>query len=181
MGVYAKELGNWAEARDLDDRARQLFEKTGDRALESLAMFNTAESLFDQGHAEEATTLLRDVIRHWRAAGAETDVAEAWRELARLEARRGDFDSATTLLNEARAAQAGHSQHDEVLITDCRTAETLVLAGRPGEALEGDRAANPGEDRRRRASLAPALLRIEGWALLQQGRTPSYPIDLPRR
>jgi len=43
------------------------------------------------------------VVRAWRAAGAETDVAEARRELARALARRGEHEAALDLLDEARA------------------------------------------------------------------------------
>ena len=173
MGVYAKELGDWAEARELYDRARQLFEKTGDRAFESLAMFNTAEILSDQGHAEEATRLLRDVIRHWRAAGAETDVAEAWRELARLEARRGDFDSATAAAERGACSPGGPQparRGPDHRLSDGRDARP----GRdgPGEALElAIELQTRAKTVEGGSSLIPSLQRIEGWAFLQQGRT----------
>jgi len=171
MGVIAKELSRWSESRAMYDRAQQLFELTGDRAPEGTAKFNIAEILSDQGHYDEAEQLLRDVIRLWRASGAETDVAEAWRELARLNARRGDLDAARDLLDEARAAQVSHGLQGEVLTTDCRMAEVLVLGGRSQESLAlSDEILVRANSTDGGSILVPSVLRIQGWALLQAGR-----------
>ena len=134
-GVLAKERGNWDEARSLYDRASHLFQLTGDRAYETLVNFNVAEILSDQGRYAEAATLLRGVVRSWRAAGAETDVAEARRELARALSRQGDHAGAIELLAAARATQVEHGQAGEVLTTDLRRAEAMLLAGRTAEAM----------------------------------------------
>ena len=170
MGVYTKELSRWSEARAMYDRARELFEQIGDRSLESLTKYNIAEILSDQGHYEDAERLIRDVIRAWRAAGAETDVAEAWRELARIMARRGELDDARDLLERARAVQVEHGQSGEVLTTDCRLAEVLVLGADSAPAIDltadiSTRAQGTGGG----AVLAPSLHRLHGWARLQLG------------
>jgi predicted ATPase len=170
MGVIAKERSRWIESRSLYDRARKLFEATGDRARESVAKYNIAEILSDQGHYEEAETLLREVVRVWRASGAETDVAEARRELGKLAARRGDFATAKELLEAARDVQASHGQPGEVLATDFRMAEALVIAAQSQAALELADEAYGRTDRSDGGSiLVPSLLRVRGWALVQQG------------
>ena len=174
MGVYAKDRSQWDEARSLYDRARNLFEITGDRAFETAVKFNVAEILSDQGHYAEAEGLLRDVVRAWRAAGADTDVAEARRELARAMARQGDHDGALALLEEAREIQLTHGQLGEVLMTDLRRAEALLLAGRGEEALaiadeiEARAGATDGG-----ALLETGIDRVRGWGMLQRGDRPA--------
>jgi len=171
MGVYRKELSRWSESRAMYDRARELFEKVGDRAYEALTKYNIAEILSDQGHYDDAERLLRDVIRSWRAAGAETDVAEAWRDLARVLARRGDLAGARQLLDDARAVQVDHDLVGELLTTDSRIAEVLVLSGEGEAALElvddvGARAQSTDAG----PILGPTICRLRGWALMQLGR-----------
>jgi tetratricopeptide (TPR) repeat protein len=170
MGVFAKDRSDWDEARALYDRARHLFEVTGDRPYETLVKFNVAEILSDQGHYEEAEALLRDVIRAWRAAGAETDVAEARRELGRALARQGKHDAALEVLSEARATQADHGQTDEVLTTDLRRAEAMLLAGRAEDALaiaeEIEILASTTDGG---ALLSTGIERVRGWGSLQRG------------
>ena len=170
MGVLAKDRSPWDEARRLYDRSTQLFAITGDRAYEGLVKYNVAEILSDQGHLDLAERLLRDVIRLWRAAGADTDVAEARRELARVTARRGDIESARAMLEEARAVQSEHGQHGEVLTTDCRRAEVFILGGRSdlgSEIVEDIATRIPSTDGA--ATLLPSVERLRGWVLLQDG------------
>ena len=64
----SQERSDWDEALDLYQRARDLFERTGDTGNASLAKYNIAEILDDQGRLDEAEPLLRDVIRVWRAS-----------------------------------------------------------------------------------------------------------------
>lgn len=170
MGVLAKERSEWDEARRLYDRARQLFEVTGDRAYETLVKFNIAEILSDQGHYREAEVLLREVIRVWRAAGAETDTAEAQRELARALARQGDHATALGLLADARTTQHEHGQQGEVLTTDLRRAEAMLLARRSRDALDiADEIASKADGTDGGALLMTGVARVRGWAVLQLG------------
>jgi tetratricopeptide (TPR) repeat protein len=170
MGVIAKERSQWSESRELYDRARVLFEAMGNRGDEAVAKYNIAEILSDQGHCADAERLLREVIRVWRAAGADADVAEARRELGRAAGRRGDFDAALALFAEARAEQVTHGQPGEVLATDARTAEVLALAGRGPEALAlAEGALARVDDTDGGAMVVPGLLRTRGWAHLQAG------------
>ena len=170
MGVIAKERSDWIESRDLYDRARVLFEAIGDRSQESVAKFNIAEILSDQGQYAEAEGLLREAIRVWRASGAETDVAEGRRELGKAIGRRGDFETALGLLSDARLTQVSHNLPGEVLATDTRTAEVLVLAGRSTEALALATEAFGRVDATDGGSIVvPSLHRVLGWVGLQRG------------
>jgi tetratricopeptide (TPR) repeat protein len=170
MGVLAKERSEWDEARTLYDRARHLFELTGDRSYETLVKFNVAEILSDQGDYAEAERLLREVVRAWRAAGADTDLAEARRELARALARQGDHERALALLDGARSTQLEHRQVAEVLTTDLRRAEVLLLARRGEEALAIAASIEAGAASTESGPLlATGLHRVRGWAMLQGG------------
>ena len=130
MGVTAKALSRWNDSRMFYDRALRLFETTGDRTMGGGAKYNIAELLSDQGLYDDAESLLRDVLRVWRASGAETDAAEAKRELGKLMTRRGDVETARELLAAARLQQVHAGQQNEVLTTDFRLAELLVMRRR---------------------------------------------------
>src|SRR4029079_15514049 len=118
LGVIAKELSRWSSARELYDRAQALYELTGDRPMACLAQFNVAEILTDQGRYDEAERLLRDVLRVWRALGADTDAAFARGWLGKVFARRGEMPRALEALEGARAQQLEHGQTHEILATD---------------------------------------------------------------
>ena len=170
MGVTAKALSRWGDSRTFYDRARALFETTGDRTMECLAKYNIAELLSDQGLYDEAEQLLRDVVRVWRASGADTDAAEAKRELGKLMTRSGEPEAARELLESARAEQVHAGQQSEVLTTDFRLAELLMVEGAIGDALDlADELVQRCESLGV-AALLPGLLRIGGWALIDLGR-----------
>ena len=97
--------------------------------------YNISEILIDQGRYDEAEPLLREVIRVWRASGADGDVAEGQRELARLLARRGDIEGARPLARGGARLPAATGKQGEVLRTDARIAEMLLIAGQSDEAL----------------------------------------------
>ena len=137
----------------------------------ALTKYNLSEILIDQGRYDEAEPLIREVIRVWRASGAEGDAAEGQRELARLLARRGDIDDARPLLESARAYQSHAGKLGEVLRTDARLGEMLLLAGDGGGALvaiaDADHLAASTDGG---SVLQPTLARLRGWAYLQTGR-----------
>ncbi|MBA3235256.1 MAG: AAA family ATPase [Chloroflexi bacterium] len=136
MGAIAHDTSRWEESSDLYRRGLALADKIGDRSLGALMKFNLTEILIDRGLYDEAEPLIREVIRLWRAAGAEADVAEANRELARSLAQRGEFEGAHTLLDGAREYQAGAAKMAEVLRTDVRRIEVLLLEGDALNALQ---------------------------------------------
>ena len=135
-----------------------------------LAKYNIAELLSDQGLYDEAEPLLRDVLRVWRASGAETDAAEAKRELGKLMTRRGDVETAHELLLAARLQQVHAGQQNEVLTTDFRLAELLVMRRASSEALAFIDDLLPRIELLGASVLIPGLLRAGGLALLQAGR-----------
>jgi thioredoxin-like negative regulator of GroEL len=101
-------------------------------------------------------------------------VAEARRELGKIAGRRGDIETALERLTQARDAQLRHGQPGEVLATDARTAEVLILAGRGDDALAiVDDALSRVEETDGGQNHVGALRRVRGWALLQSGRTSS--------
>ena len=151
MGLIAHDRSRWEESTDLYRRGLDIADRIGDRSLGALMKFNVTEVLIDRGLLDEAEPLIREVIRLWRAAGAQTDVAEANRELGRLLARRGDFEEANNLFDATRAYQLHEGTTAEVLRTDVRRIELRLLEGRADEALElVDRGrSDGGHDRRR--------------------------------
>jgi len=170
MGGIAHARSKWEESSELFRRGLELADRIGDRSLGALMKYNLAEILIDRGLLDDAEPLIREVIRLWKAAGAEADTAEANRELARLLARRGEFDQARTLLDATRAYQVQEGIAAEVLKTDMRRAELMLLEGRPADALEivasAERSAASTEGG---GVLETSLLRLRGSALVQLG------------
>jgi ATP/maltotriose-dependent transcriptional regulator MalT len=82
----------------------------------------------------------------------------------------GHCDEALELLAEARAMFVASGEHGELIETDARIAECLVLQGKPAEALEfvtqtlARVAATPGV-----APQLPLLHRVRGYAHVQLG------------
>jgi tetratricopeptide (TPR) repeat protein len=110
------------------------------------------------------------VLRIWRAAGSEIDVAEAASLLGRLETRAGRFAEARALLEEARVLSESEGDDVKVLIADVWLAECLVM--------QGDRqsAASLVADTRRRAGemegvsvLIATLDRLQGLVFVEEG------------
>ena len=106
QGLIAHDASRWDDSGALYGRGLAIADQIGDRSLGALMKYNLSEILIDQGRYVEAEPLIREVIRLWRASGAEGDVAEGQRELARLLARRGDVEGARPLLEAARAYQS---------------------------------------------------------------------------
>jgi class 3 adenylate cyclase/tetratricopeptide (TPR) repeat protein len=171
MGLIAHDRSNWEESSALYQRGLAIADRIGDRSLGALMKFNLTEILIDRGLLDDAEPVIREVIRLWRAAGAETDVAEANRELARLLSRRGHFDEARSLLDATRAYHAHEGIAAEVLRTDVRRSELLLLEGRSEEALGVlAAAAREAVTTDGGAVVETSLIRLQGCALLQLGR-----------
>lgn len=171
MGVTAKALCRWDDARAFYERALGLFETTGDRTMGGLTKYNMAELLVDRGLYDEAEPLLREVIRVWRASGGDPDhAAAAKRELGRLLGRRGEVETALELLRSARADQVLAGQPLEVLTTDFRLAELCALAGDASASLALIEELLPRCAHLDAATAMPGLIRVDGWALMLCGR-----------
>jgi predicted ATPase/class 3 adenylate cyclase len=171
LGAIAYYQARWTEAVGLYERAEQVWERSGDRWSASFAIVNRAEVLLDQGRLDEAEPLMRESLRIARASGSGPRIGETARYLGLLLARLGRFDEALRLLSEAHDEYERAGETSEVLVTEARLAELLVLERSAEDAL--DRAAQTLA--RSAASegifpLAPTLHRMRGLALLQLGR-----------
>ncbi|HZO62235.1 MAG TPA: tetratricopeptide repeat protein [Gaiellaceae bacterium] len=172
LGVLAHRRGRWNESVDLYRRAQQAWEAAGDSWSASFAVVNRAEVLLDQGRLAEAEPLLKESLRIARASKSGSRIADAAGYYGRLLAGLGRFDESSALLAEAREQHVLDGERGEVLETEARIAELLVLQG---DAAEGLAAADATLDRARRFDgifvLVPTLLRVRGRALMQLGRT----------
>lgn len=169
MGAFAYYEGRWDAAVELYERARRDFETVGASVLRASDTFNIGEIRCDQGRLEEAEALLDDALRVWRAARWPSMVATATRQLGTVAFRDGRFADALRLLEQARADFAEVGAQHEVVDTDGRIAECLLLQGsRRGLQLAEDalaRCRSLGE----RSVHVPMLQRVTGYGLLLAG------------
>jgi class 3 adenylate cyclase/tetratricopeptide (TPR) repeat protein len=170
LGIRAYYAGRWDEALGHYQRARDAAGRAGGVWMAAAGAINIAEILSDQGRLVEAQPLLTDALAVWRASGAPTSIAFARSYLGRVAARAGRHDEAMAYYAQAREGFVGDGEHAEVLETDARIAECLVLQGRSAAALEAADVAI-----QRAAGLAgsgaqlPLLHRVRGLALAQLG------------
>ena len=170
LGGYVYLDGQWDEALALAERARQAFEKIGDENHATIAALNIAEVRSDQGRYDEAEPVLREVLEVRRAGGIPLEVAEAASVLGRHAARVGNLDEARALLEEARELYAAEADEVELLTTDARVVEALVLAGAGEEALTVIAEALERAETTPGVSVVVANLhRLRAWGLMQAG------------
>ncbi|MDP9329986.1 MAG: tetratricopeptide repeat protein [Actinomycetota bacterium] len=170
-GVFAQWVGNWSESLELFEKAREAKERVGDAVDAALAVSNAGEILSDRGELDLSETMFKEALRVHKAADFLMGVGYATTNLGRVAARKGLFDDAERLYAEAREVFGHVGMESEVLETDARRAELLVLQGRSDEALEiADKALDSirGEGG---ALQEPFLLRVRGYALAQKART----------
>jgi tetratricopeptide (TPR) repeat protein len=170
LGGYTYLDGRWDEALELAERARAAFQKIGDEAHATIASLNIAEVRSDQGRFEEAEPVLRAVLETRRAGGLPLEVAEASSVLGRHQARVGSFQEARELLDEARLLYAAEEDEVELLTTDARIAECLVLQGSVEEARRRvEEALREAEEMAGVSVVVSNLHRLLGWTHLQAG------------
>lgn len=168
LGGRAYYESRWVEALSLYERARELYTRTGNTANAADAMFNIGEILCHQGRFDEGEPLLRDATRIWRAAGDRVGVTLARSELARAAYRRGAFDGTLSELEQARAEFHAAGADVDVLETELRIAECLLLGSddlpRASLLLASvlERVDAEGEVAEVRL---PRILRLRAWAL----------------
>ena len=170
LGVVAHVRGRWDEALRLYEEAREAFEQVGDRWFAGLAVSNRGAIFRDRGELNDAEPLFRDALRLARAARSASRLADSAQELGSLLARAGRFEEAHALLAEAREEYERAGDEGEVLLTDARSAECLVLEGEAKAA----RAVVDAALRRAEAlgdvfGSKALLYRARGCALLQLG------------
>ncbi|HET7647248.1 MAG TPA: tetratricopeptide repeat protein [Gaiellaceae bacterium] len=170
LGGYTYLEGRWDEAIELAARARDTFRKIGDDTHALIAALNIAEVRSDQGRGEEVDRLFREAVEARRAGGIPVEIAEAVSLLGRHEARVGNFAEAHELLGEARALYEDGADDFDLLTTDVRLVECLVLEGKPEDALRAAaRALADAKDVAGASVLIAALHRHRGSALAQSG------------
>ncbi len=115
--------------------------------------------------------MFREVLRIWRASGAETDAASAKPSSEDLPPGVATSTRHARLLESARADLLRGGNHGEVLTTDVKIADMLVLAGETAQAIPAIDAAFVLASGTDGGSLVtPALNRLRGLALVEMGQ-----------
>jgi tetratricopeptide (TPR) repeat protein len=169
LGGYAYLEGRWDDALELAERACDTFRKIGDDTNAMIVQLNIAGVRSDQGRSEEAGPVFLDAVDRRRVAGVPGEIAEALSLLGSHEARAGSFAEAHAHLDEARELLQGEDDVEfDLLTTEARRIECLVLEGRSAEALTAVDAALAAADSVSGASgIVAALHRHRGWAHAQ--------------
>jgi predicted ATPase/class 3 adenylate cyclase len=129
LGIREYFAGNWSEAVDYYVQSCEACRRAGDEWTAAVGAGNIAEVLADQGHLERAESMLEGALRTYQAAGTPTFIGYGTMLLGRLAARRGDFERAWPLLEQARRLSQTDGETLQVLQADAARAEALLLAG----------------------------------------------------
>ena len=167
--MFAWLEGRWDEAVELYERGRDLHRRIGAEVDAAVQIHNIAEVLSDQGHLDEARSLFEESLRVWRAADYRIGVAYATSSLGRVASRGGDFPRADELYAAAREQFHRGAGEEELVDTDARIAEALVLQGRCEDAVELASACLQRTAVGGGASQDPLLHRVRGYAHFQRG------------
>jgi class 3 adenylate cyclase/tetratricopeptide (TPR) repeat protein len=172
LAARAYLAGRWDECLGLETRSRDVDEKIGDSYSAAISDLNIGEILADQGKAEEAESRARQALRVWKAPGADTGAiaAEGTRLLGFALAQLGRFDEAMPLLEESRDVFREAEDPSEELESEYRIAQCLFLQGDPEGALERASSTLAKVDSSQNPTLAAAVERIRGLALMESGR-----------
>jgi class 3 adenylate cyclase/tetratricopeptide (TPR) repeat protein len=164
--------GRWDECLELAQRSRDVDEKIGDSYSAAISNLNIGETLADQGRPEEAEPIAQEALHVWKAPGADsgTIAAEAMRLLGYVLAQLGRFDEAIALLEESRDVFREAGDRSEELEAELRIAQCLLLRGDADAALEWASTAVAEVDKSRNPTLAAALHRVRGLALIEIGQ-----------
>ncbi len=169
LGTFYHLEGRWDEAVQLYELGMDLRMRLGDTVDAALGTNNIAEVLSNQGHLEDAQRRFEEALRVWRAADFRMGVGYALGNLGRVAYRDGRHAEGLDLLERAREIFQAMRAAPEVVETDARRAECLVLQGASAEALR------IADDTLNRAQAlgsaveAAMLERIRGFALAQLG------------
>jgi class 3 adenylate cyclase/tetratricopeptide (TPR) repeat protein len=162
--------GRWDEALELAERARTTFLRIGDESQASIAALNIAEVRSDQGRADEADPVFREVLDIRRAAGNPVKIAEAWSFLGRHLARIGEHEEAQAVLEEARGLFEAEGDAEDLLRTDAWLSDCHVLGGNTAAGLElASKTLERAESLSGVLVVVTHLHRTRGWAYLQAG------------
>ncbi len=129
-------LGRYQQAFSWAKRARDVFERGGDRLRLARLDLNVANVLYRQDRFEEALTLYRASLQEFRRRGQPQDVAIALRNRAVCEISRNDFAAALRTYREARAFCERHRLPLLVTEVDYNIAYLFYLRGEYTRAIE---------------------------------------------
>jgi tetratricopeptide (TPR) repeat protein len=136
LGGFAYWRGEWKQALEGYQRARDLARRIGDMVLDAFCASNIGEIALDQGDVEAADALFSDALLVWSAAGDRPGTTYAKCCLARVASRRGRWDEAFELFEAAERESLEVGAHLDALEARIRRAEALALQGRGDAASE---------------------------------------------
>ncbi|MDP9225904.1 MAG: tetratricopeptide repeat protein, partial [Actinomycetota bacterium] len=162
---------DWSEAIDLYQRAYDATLRIGDPVGAAACSDNIAEVLSDQGRLEEAEDRLRRSLRVWKAAEDRYSRGFCLGQLGRVVSRTGRFAEALELFDLALAEFQYVGAQEDVLNTDGKVAECLLLMGDDEAAVARcAMALSQVEERGVAGVVVPSLHRVRGLALMRLGR-----------
>ena len=169
LGGRAFYGGDWAQAADLYQRAREVYLRSGDVVRAATAGANAGEILVAQGRLDEAADVLRESARTLRTAGVLEEAAFARTHLARTVAARGDLAEAEDMLRAARAELNALDSPMIALMASAHLADVQLKRGDAAGALETLASADDaaGDEA---AILAPMTAHVRALALAELGR-----------
>jgi tetratricopeptide (TPR) repeat protein len=129
LGSRSYFAGEWNAAVERYQRSRDIHLRCGDDWSAAISSANIAEILVDQGRLAEARPLLEEALRVWRASATPSYVGFGASLMGRVCAREGRHAEAMALYAEALAAYATKDERFELIETELRVAETLLLQG----------------------------------------------------
>lgn len=134
LGIHAYYRGDWNSAVERYGRAREIHVRTGDDWNAAIPAANVAEILVDQGRYDDAEPMVAEALRVWRVSGTPGDIGFGTALLGRLCARSGRFGEAAAYLREAFDAHTVSNERMDLLDTELRIVEMLMLQGAAHEA-----------------------------------------------
>ena len=158
LGAFAYYAGQWDEAAAFYARALEAYARAGNDGDAAQARYNAAEILLDQGHVDDARSMLEEVEPVYRAVGYRAGLGLTRRDLGRIAAHDGEFEKAHLLLQEAREIFAELQAVGRVVEVDAWIADLLLREGRRDEAL---RVLDQAEDKVKGGGFATSLPLID--------------------
>jgi tetratricopeptide (TPR) repeat protein len=170
LGGFAYWRGEWGQALESYQRARDLARRIGDMVLDAFCAANIGEIALDQGRVTDAEALFGEAFRVWQAAGDRPGTTYAKSSLARIACRTGRVSEALQLFDEAERESDEVGAQLDALEARVRRAEGMLLIGRPRSALAlTDEFAHQLGSHDGVSSYTPLIHRIRGAALLRTG------------
>ena len=169
LGAFAFFDGRWAETLELYGQSSEASRRVGDHVEAASVDANIAEVLVNQGHLDEAESLLRNGIRVLRSSGSPWLASFAEMQLGRVHTARGRHQEAEHVLRGLVAESYEMGVPASAYEVSIHLAECLVADGRPEAALAAldEAASRTGEDM---SVFDGAVALMRGRALLRLGR-----------